>query len=88
MDLNKALNFLLKNIGVFAMGAVVGALLSALYVLLIWIPTEGVQAGLGIIALIVPVLLILGITGAIFGGTGALIIYCLFKRFRKLCPQK
>lgn len=84
MDLSGVLKFFIKNLGIFLIGAVFGLITSVvLYVAYIWVPTSGPGVGLGIIALIVPMFILMGIIGIVLGGIAGLTIFYLIKYLKK-----
>lgn len=83
MNLREVLRFAAKNIGVFLIGAFIGMIISALYVAYVWLPASGPEFGLGIVALIVPMFIIMGLIGMVLGGFFGLLFFYLLKVFKK-----
>lgn len=84
MDFKEIIKFVLKNIGIFIIGGIFGIALTFFYIVYIWTPEKSPEIGIGIIAIIIPMIIILGSFGAIFGGIFGLILFYIIKYLIKL----
>ncbi|MFH1455973.1 MAG: hypothetical protein ABIF40_03420 [archaeon] len=83
MNFKKILITFGKNFLAFILGGIIGIILTFIYTFAIWLPINGPEIGLAIIALILPVLILFGGLGFVIGGILGIIIYQIIKYLRK-----
>jgi len=76
-----------KNILAFLLGGVAGVVVSAIYVLKLWLPSSAPDIGLGVIALIPAVLIIYGFFGFFVGGIFGIATYQVARRIKNTCAK-
>ncbi|MDD5054075.1 MAG: hypothetical protein PHG04_01690, partial [Candidatus Nanoarchaeia archaeon] len=73
-----------KNLLILALGALLGLIISIYYAMNIWIPEKGMEAGLGIIAVVPIMITLFAIMGIVFGAVSAFIAYHVIKLFLRI----
>lgn len=72
-----------KNLLAVILGAIIGLIISFVYVTQFWLPTQGPDIGLAIIGVFPVVLIILGLLGVLVGAVIGFLVYNLYKFVKK-----
>ncbi|MBI4144592.1 hypothetical protein HY493_00105 [Candidatus Woesearchaeota archaeon] len=83
MGFGQALKKIGENLLAGLGGAIVGVIISTIYLLKIWFPTNAGKVGLGIIALIPVMFILFSIVGILIGGISGMVIYHILKSLMK-----
>ena len=83
MKFERFFKSLRKNLLASLYGAIIGIIISLLFLFEVWLPTNASDIGLAIIAILPVMVILFSIGGVVIGGVLGIVIYQIARLFRR-----